>query len=113
MARVNMEGRLYSSPEIKQLAHMMGWKLGTAYGTLYMLWHDSQILGKTECTATDLLSWCDTISKRNLVKFVDAMVECGFFIKRANEIFIISGNERHIRNLEQCIVTGKQLKKVS
>lgn len=98
MARVNIEER--AAVGAKKLAWIMGWSRSDAIGKLYFLWHDSQELEQSLCSADDISIWMG-LEGNEEQNIIPALIESGFLEDVGNSLYRICGNETHIDNLKQ------------
>jgi len=96
MAKVDVEERAFSEPELKKASGKSRVSKAEVMGYALFLWRDSQQAGVTEASREDIISWLDTDRYAKPEKALYWLVEAGFLreieMRDGQPWFKISGN---------------------
>lgn len=104
MARINIEDRIYTidNYRILKIAAAINWDQDFVIGKLARLWFESQRAGVYIATMSEIIAFLKMSPRSKRTHDLCEMFchpEIGFLIPQKNDLFLISGNKKHIDNL--------------
>lgn len=99
--RVTVESSALSEGRFYKLAN--GFFEGSrheAIGTLVLFWFDTQEREFVSGTKKEILHFLPYISDEENGKLFDALLSCGYLKKKSKSVYEISGNDKHVENLQ-------------
>jgi len=97
MGRVNLEERFFSELRLHKLASRLGGDLKTAIGCMALLWHESQLRGRTDGSKEEILDWTWDPD----CKIFGHLVASGYLKKEQGDCFLIKGNDQQLSGLSE------------
>jgi len=95
MARITFEERAFSDPRADHVRKLLGWRKRDVFGTLALLWHDSQERLKPTMSLFELCVAMD-LMPREKQRVVDAFLCAGYVRKIGEDEYQVAGCSRRM-----------------